>query len=476
MFPVTARMFPVMAEGPADFAWHSATVAHLPIEVWWIGSFMFGALWGSFFNVAIYRWPRGMSVVKPASRCTSCGTPIPAWRNMPIVGWLILKGKTACCGQRLSPRYMIVEISGGVLALSAAMRFGLSDLERPLTEGLLETVLYFAFFGGLLVASFIDAEWMHIPDEITLPLAALGLATAALRLMPGVEAAALGAGLGFFIIQIPFVWLYFHMFGRHGMGEGDSRILLMIGAFVGWRGVLFCLAAGAVQGILVYIGLKVAGKNHTPASALAPMHGDELSNFEPPPSIAVAYRTVDGADSAVDDAAQIDVGDRLKLRLHRGELEVEAKAIDTPEHAAGDAPLHPASPLGLFWRWRRLSTRSMVNRSSTGICRFSRRADEGAREARQQLSDSALKKISKQSVHITKFAKSQANSRCAVILSCQTKFKDKSARSIIIPILYIQKHNLCAVILSCQTSLKTSQRDRLLYRYYIYKSIIYVIY
>src|SRR5690606_14855450 len=98
-------------------------VADLP--AWGIRVFAlaFGAAWGSFFNVAIYRWPRGLSVVHPPSACPACSKPIESYRNLPIVGYLLLRGRAACCGAPMSPRYLLVEVIGAVLCLSMAERF-----------------------------------------------------------------------------------------------------------------------------------------------------------------------------------------------------------------------------------------------------------------------------------------------------------------------------------------------------------------
>ncbi len=158
-------------------------------------AFVFGAVWGSFFNVAIYRWPREMSIVSPPSHCPSCGTPIPPWRNVPILGYLLLRGRAACCGAKLNPRYLLVEVSSAVLCVALAERYVVrAPASTSLGDASLLALVYFAFVGALLVATFVDLEWMEIPDEVSLPTAALGLATAPLRPHPGAEAAALGAG------------------------------------------------------------------------------------------------------------------------------------------------------------------------------------------------------------------------------------------------------------------------------------------
>ncbi|MEY4514797.1 MAG: hypothetical protein RLZZ450_6919 [Pseudomonadota bacterium] len=234
-------------------------LAHdLPVWLVRIVALLFGSLWGSFFNVAIYRWPRGMSVVKPPSHCPACGAPVRWYLNVPVLGYLLLRGRARCCGAKLTARYVWVELLTGVLGLAVAERFFVgADPGASAAAAGLETVLYFAFVGGLIVATFVDLEWMEIPDEVSLPGAALGLATVGLRTAPGALSAAVGAGVGFLTVQVLFVWTYELLTGRRGMGEGDAKLLLMIGAFLGWEAVLFTLVAGSLQG-LVAAGLATA--------------------------------------------------------------------------------------------------------------------------------------------------------------------------------------------------------------------------
>jgi leader peptidase (prepilin peptidase)/N-methyltransferase len=260
-------------------------------------AFLFGAAWGSFFNVAIYRWPLGLSVVRPASHCPSCRAIIPAYLNVPIFGYLFLRGKTACCGQPLSPRYPIVEALSAVLCVALAQRYIVAAPEGTLlSHGALTTLCYFIFAGGLLIATFVDLERMEIPDEVSLPGAALGLATAVWRDPPGAADAALGAGAGFLVVQVLFVWCYELVLGRRGMGEGDSKLLLMIGAFVGWQGAAFALFAGAAQGLLAAVVGLVLGRMQpeTPAPPSAKDSAD-AAHAEPAP--------IDAPDLAEDGEA-----------------------------------------------------------------------------------------------------------------------------------------------------------------------------
>jgi leader peptidase (prepilin peptidase)/N-methyltransferase len=234
--------------------------ADLPAWLVRIMSFVFGALWGSFFNVAIYRWPRGMSVVTPPSHCPACGAPVRWYLNVPIVGYALLKGRARCCGAKLTPRYVWVEFITAVLSLAVAERFFVRASDgTTFHQGLLDTLLYFTYVGGLLIATFVDLEWMEIPDEVSLPGAALGLATVGLRTGPDALNAAVGAGVGFLIVYFLFTRLWELVRGARGMGEGDAKLLLMIGAFSGWECILFCLAAGSLQGLVLAGVAKIAG-------------------------------------------------------------------------------------------------------------------------------------------------------------------------------------------------------------------------
>jgi leader peptidase (prepilin peptidase)/N-methyltransferase len=243
-------------------------VSDLPPWFYRLLAFLFGAFWGSFFNVAIYRWPREMSVLRPArSHCPHCGAQIEAWRNLPIVGWLLLRGRTACCDEKLTPRYLIVEVLGAVLSLAIVERL---LVRAPYTAELaplaFTAVCEFAFVGGLLIATFVDLEWMEIPDEVSIGGTAAALVTVPFRVVgPTAQAAALGAGGAFLGIQLVLVWAWEQLTGRRGMGEGDAKLLMLIGAFLGWRGALFALVAGAFQGTVAVVVGMAAGRSLRPA-------------------------------------------------------------------------------------------------------------------------------------------------------------------------------------------------------------------
>jgi leader peptidase (prepilin peptidase)/N-methyltransferase len=236
------------------------TLADLPESFLRIVALLFGLVWGSFLNVVIHRLPRGMSVVRPASHCPGCNAPIPAHRNIPVVSWLVMRGRAPCCGARVSPRYLLIELAGGVLSLAVLERFVLSLGPRAsLADAAALYVAFFALVLGLVAAAFIDLEFMIVPDSISLGATLLGVATVALRGMSIVDSL-VGAATGFVVVWLPFVVIYPRLRGGVGMGLGDAKLLMGAGAWLGWSGVLAVLAAGAVQGVVAWVVLAATGR------------------------------------------------------------------------------------------------------------------------------------------------------------------------------------------------------------------------
>jgi len=221
---------------------------------------MMGLLWGSFLNVVIHRVPRGMSVVRPASHCPSCHQPIPFYRNIPVLSWLLMRGKAPCCGATVSARYVVIELLGGLLSIAV-----LEATVLPLGPGttalhaLAVYVTNFALCLGLLAAAFIDLEHMILPDSITFGGTLLGLGTFALRDMDLLDAA-IGAAVGFAVVYLPLVVGYAKLRGRAGMGLGDAKLLMLAGAWFGWGGALLVLGGGAIQGTIAVVVLSLTGK------------------------------------------------------------------------------------------------------------------------------------------------------------------------------------------------------------------------
>ncbi len=215
-----------------------------------IYAFVWGAVWGSFLNVVIYRLPRELSLVRPGSRCGSCEAPVRWFDNIPVVSYLVLRGRCRACEASFSPRYMLVEAACGVLSLLLMRATTFPLAPETLMSGLALWVWYQAFIYGLVAITFIDLEWTFIPDEISLPLILVGIGGG--FLIPGLDGYTylLGAGVAtaFLLLIYGIGWLIFR---REAMGLGDVKLLAMIGAFLGWKALPFVLFASAVQAIAV---------------------------------------------------------------------------------------------------------------------------------------------------------------------------------------------------------------------------------
>ena len=228
---------------------------------WWFSALaaVWGAVWGSFANVAIYRMPRGLSVMRPGSACPHCGIPIKWYHNVPVLSYLLLGGRCACCKAGISFQYPLVELIVAVLALAIWQRAMFDPVAITMGDRAVLFAFRFAFVLGLVIIIFADLETMLIPDLISLPGIVLGGA-AALVIHPhtGVDwmdsliGAAAGAGV---VMAIRTV--YWVVFKIEGMGFGDVKLMAMIGAFLGWESLVFVFFAGSLQG-LVYAGIAYA--------------------------------------------------------------------------------------------------------------------------------------------------------------------------------------------------------------------------
>jgi leader peptidase (prepilin peptidase)/N-methyltransferase len=219
----------------------------LPLPFLRVVAVLFGLAWGSFATVAIGRIPEGQSVVSPGSRCDGCGAPIPPWKNVPVLAWLLLRGRASCCGAAIPVRVAIVEALGGAMAylsLTRALETGLR------AEHLALAALTFAAAMTAVVLTFIDLDYLYLPDGGVLLLGALGLLSAPLRGVPWSEVA-IGVVAGYAIVFVPFIWLYEKVRGFPGMGLGDAKLLAAIGAWFGWTGALVALVLAAMQGTVV---------------------------------------------------------------------------------------------------------------------------------------------------------------------------------------------------------------------------------
>ncbi len=160
-----------------SISFHNVFNAHnwalVPFHFWSLCFFVFGCIVGSFLNVCIHRLPLGMSIVTPKSHCPHCKYSIPWYLNIPLVTWLVLRGRCKNCGAPISPRYFIVELLTGAAFLSCWLAFG--NASHPL-QSMPVAFVYAIFLAGLIVATFIDFEHFIIPDEITLGGMAVGFA------------------------------------------------------------------------------------------------------------------------------------------------------------------------------------------------------------------------------------------------------------------------------------------------------------
>jgi leader peptidase (prepilin peptidase)/N-methyltransferase len=200
-----------------------------------------GACVGSFLNVCVYRWPADLSVISPPSRCGSCGTPIRWYDNVPVLGWLWLRGKCRACGARISIQYPLVELLTAALWVMAAWRFGLSW----------QTLATAFFFTLLLGIALSDARTYIIPDQFTLGGLVIGLA---LSFAPGGISpvrSVIGAAVGFALLWMVAV-LGEWAFKKPAMGGGDIKMMAMVGAFLGPLGVLLTIFLGALFGSLIF--------------------------------------------------------------------------------------------------------------------------------------------------------------------------------------------------------------------------------
>jgi leader peptidase (prepilin peptidase)/N-methyltransferase len=228
----------------------------------YVATGLLGLCVGSFLNVVVHRLPKMMeaqwrrdcaelegreppageayNLFTPGSACPACRTPIRAWHNVPVAGWLALRGKCAHCKAPISMRYPLVEAFTGALFVLAAWRFGYG---WPLVAAL-------AFVAALVALTFIDFDTQLLPDDITLPLLWGGLVAALFHLFIDLRAAVIGAIAGYLILWSVY-WAFKLIAKKEGMGYGDFKLLAAIGAWTGWQVLPFVIVASAGVGAVV---------------------------------------------------------------------------------------------------------------------------------------------------------------------------------------------------------------------------------
>ncbi len=261
--------------------------------------FLYGTVIGSFLNVCIHRVPRGESIVKPRSRCPGCGKQIAAWQNIPVLSFLLLRGRCGSCGQPISWRYPAVELLSGLLMTGLYLKYGLS---YPFFVNSL-------FICLLIILIFIDLDLRILPDVFTKGGIIAGLLLSPLQdlafmdmgLIPRtVNSLARGIGnpiissLAGIIFGAGFLWgvawLYLKLRKIDGMGFGDVKLIAMIGAFIGWKLTWLTILGGSLLGALLgggYMLLKGKGQRYElpfgtflgMAAILAVFFGPELIDW-----------------------------------------------------------------------------------------------------------------------------------------------------------------------------------------------------
>ena len=241
---------------------------------------LWGAIWGSFFNVCIARVPRGQSVVRPGSHCMACGAPVRAADNIPILSYFLLRGRCRSCGVRFSARYALVELLTALLAAAIFWRFVAADADVAVAVRLARFSLYFVFAGVLIVLSFIDLDTKLLPDAITLPaIPILFMAAFGAHDVPWLERA-IGVAAGYLFVRL-IADGYYYLLKREGMGLGDGKLLAVVGAVLGWKALPVVVFAGSLIGTVVSIPLLLIAARRS-AAASAPPDGESSSLPSPP--------------------------------------------------------------------------------------------------------------------------------------------------------------------------------------------------
>lgn len=214
-------------------------------------SFILGAIIGSFLNVVILRLPdEDDSIVFPPSRCPKCKALIRWFDNLPILSFLLLRGRCRSCGTSISLQYPVVELAMGLLSAALFHKFGIS----------FEFFFYFVFTAALLAIIFIDIHHQIIPNEISIPGIPIGFAGAFFNPLVTWQDSLMGIVIGGGSLTLVAIG-YKLLTKRDGLGVGDMKLLAMLGAFLGWQSILFIVFASSLSGSLVGISGMIFNKD-----------------------------------------------------------------------------------------------------------------------------------------------------------------------------------------------------------------------
>lgn len=275
---------------------------------------IFGALVGSFLNVVIARVPKGLSIVRPASRCPRCLRPIAWHENVPVLSWLLLRGKCRGCKLPISIRYPLVELATSLLAVACVRQLGPTPW----------AVAAFAFLAALVALTYIDLDHWLLPRRITIPFIGLGLAASFLPDAPGIVSSAMGAAAGFASFVV-IGYVAERILKKEALGGGDLWLFAMIGAWLGAKALLPVALLASSQGALIGIILLQAARRK------AASRNAEDGAIEPPGVVA---------DGAVESAPVTGASE-----VQGGEVFVsESAAVGSRERPVTALP--PPKPTG----------------------------------------------------------------------------------------------------------------------------------
>ena len=205
--------------------------------------FLIGSIFGSFYNVCIYRLPNDLDIISKNSFCVSCKYKIPFYLNIPIISYIFNFGKCRNCKSKISPSYLIVELLTAILFVYSFSLFGLS----------FKFLGFIIFYSSLIIIFFTDFKYYLILNKITYPLSVIGLIFSFLNLNPfnvDIISSILGGVIGYFTIYI-IRYLFFKIRKIEGMGLGDAKLFLMVGAWLGIKSIYLILASSALVGAIV---------------------------------------------------------------------------------------------------------------------------------------------------------------------------------------------------------------------------------
>lgn len=231
--------------------------------------FVFSLIVGSFLNVVIHRLPRMMekewecdcrehladelkqppkadqpketyNLVLPRSACPKCGHQITALENIPIISWLVLKGKCSSCKTKISARYPMVELLTAILSVAVAIHFGYGA----------QAFVYIVLTWGLIALTFIDLDKMLLPDQITFPLVWIAMLSSVYGIGLAPKDAVIGAIVGYLSLWLVY-WVFYYFTGKKGFGFGDFNLLMVFGAFLGWQNVVLIIFLSSIVGAII---------------------------------------------------------------------------------------------------------------------------------------------------------------------------------------------------------------------------------